>query len=441
MDYISKVKLMKRQNLLLAGILLFIILTFSFSSLQAQENARNRILIRTGWDVETYGDLAAIPAIYRSIQRFVPSTEVIIWPYEMNDDLRALLEKSFTQLKLVEGVINEAGEPTTEELKKAFETSNLFLYAAGIYRKIDWTGQDPEGTETASISYCRKMNIPYVIYGLGEIPGTQEIQTAFMNILSGASLSFVTESKSAGQIKDLKLKIENLKSGPNPLFAFDLKNDTGARNYIEDSGIVDHDFIAVNFKNTGHSETNVDSPVKKILFILNNWAQSTDHLILLISDSRDDIDYMKKIYDDLPETLKSKTIVFDAVFSPDMISSVLEKSRIAVAMSPYPLFSALLADIPILHLADWDDNTDGQVFIDLGLKDYVMEIKITSEQDLLNALVNIDDSYVKALIETNKSHNEVLKELQESFQDIYQILMKINPVPKEKDKKPKKAKE
>jgi hypothetical protein len=431
----------RRDFLILAGSLLFILLSINCSFSQAQENARNSILLRTGWDVETYGDLAAIPAIYRSIQRFVPKTEVIIWPSEMTDELRSLLETGFTQLKMVEGEINEAGEPTTEELKEAFESSNLFLYAAGVHRKIDWTGNDPEGTETTSISYCRKMNIPYVIYGLGEIPETQEVQTAFMNILNGASLSFVTESRSAGQIKDLKLKIENLKSGPSPLFAFDMKNDTGARNYIEDSGIVDHDFIAVNFRNTSHSETDDDSPVKKILFILNNWAQSTDHLILLIADSREDIEYMKKIYGDLPETVKSKTIVFDAVFSPDMISSVLEKSRITIAMSPYPLFSALLTDIPIFHLADWNYNTDGQIFIDLGLKDYVMDINSTPEQDLLKAMVNINDSYVKALIETNKSHNEVLKELQESFQNISQILLKINPVPKGKEKKPKKTKE
>lgn len=426
---------MKRQFLHRTGILVFVLLTFSFSVLQAQQQARNRILLRTGWDSETYGEMASIPALYRSIQRYVPETEVIIWPYEMTDELKALLEKSFTKLDLVEGEINENGEPSTEELKEAFETSDLFLYAAGVQRRIDWTGQDPDGTETASLRYCRKMEIPYVVYGLGEIPESQEMQTGFQEILNGASLSFVMESRSEDKIKDLKLKIDNLKTGPNPLFAFDLKNDAGARNYIEASGIIDHDFIVFNFKNTSLPGSRDTTSVKKILYILDNWVQSTDHLILLLADSRQDIAYMKNIREELSEAAKNRTLVYDDVFSPDLISSVVEKSRISVAMSPYPLFPALLADIPIYHLADWDYNTDGQIFIDLGLKDLVMDINHSSEKELLEGLTEINKSYVKALIETNKSHNQVIKELQESFEEIHKLLTKIHPVPKEKNQK------
>jgi hypothetical protein len=197
--------------------------------------------------------------------------------------------------------------------------------------------------------------------------------------------------------------------------------------------------MTINFKNSGPSDQEENSPVKKIIFIIENWTKSTDHLMLLIPDTREDIDYMKKVYDNLPEPVKNKTIVFDGVFSPDLISSIVEKSRISAAMAPYPLFSALLSDIPVFHFADWKLNTDGQIFVDLGLKDYVMEIHNTSYQDLLNAISNINKSYVKALIDTNKSHNEVLKELQESFEKIHKILAKINPVTKEK--KQKKTKE
>lgn len=382
--------------------------------------------------------MASIPAIYRSIQRFVPNTEVIIWPSDMSDELRALLEKSFTQLNLIDGEIDEAGNPTTDELKEAFETSDLFLYAPGTQRLIDWTGQNPEGTETSSLTYCQKINLPYMIYGLGNIPESEEIQSSFINILNAAVLSFVTESTSENKIKNLKLKVDNLEYGPSPIFAFDLKNDTEARQYLETAGLAEQDFISIIIKNNDSPNQEANSHEKKIISILESWIQATDHYVLLIANSREDINSLQYIYEDLTESAKNKTIVFDGIFSPDFISSVLEKSRISTAMSPYPLFSALISDIPVFYFADWKLNTDGQAFIDLGLKDYVMDINNSSDKDLLKAMLDINESYVKALLDTNKSSKEALKELQDSFDKIYRILTKINPVPKEKKTKKKK---
>ena len=66
---------------------------------------------------------------------------------------------------------------------------------------------------------------------------------------------------------------------------------------------------------------------------------------------------------------------------------------------------------------------------ELGFESYPYEF------DVVDKLSEIDDKYVKALIETNKSNEDTNEKLQRSFDDIYRQLLKINPITKEKKKK------
>jgi hypothetical protein len=144
---------------------------------------------------------------------------------------------------------------------------------------------------------------------------------------------------------------------------------------------------------------------------------------------------MKNMYEELSEGARKRTVVYDGDFSPDLVSSIMEKSRIATGMSPYLLFSALQSDIPIFHLADSQEANDGQTFIDLGLKDYVMDIRKADQKELLKSLQDIDESYLNALLDINKSNKDMTSELEKSFGEIHRILTKIKPIRKEKKKK------
>jgi hypothetical protein len=123
--------------------------------------------------------------------------------------------------------------------------------------------------------------------------------------------------------------------------------------------------------------------------------------------------------------------------APDLLSSIYEKSRITAAMSAYPLTSALLSDIPVFHFNDLSLDSTGQIFVDLGLKHYVADTRNNSKEKLLEMLFEINKSYVKALLDINKAHKEVTKQLEQSFGDIHKLLVKINPPPKKKEQKKK----
>lgn len=427
-------KIARRYFIRTGGSIFLTYPLFSFSKFNLFQTGRNRILLRTSWGTDTFGDLACIPAVYRSIQRFIPNTEVLIWPDKINDDLRAMLEKNFTSLNLVTGEINASGEPDTPELQEAFKSADLFLYIPGTRKKIDWAGKG-HGTETWSLDYCQQTDLPYVIYGLGDIPDASEEQTAFIKKMNASALTFVTESISEGKIKNLKTKIDNLKTGPDPLFAFDLKDDTGARHFLEDNGLADQNFIVVKTMLEIRSDTENTVTEEKIIFLLENWIKSTDHSILLIDDAEEGTDQFDRIYGNLPEPVKSRIVLHRGMLAPDLMSSILEKSRIVAAMSAYPLYPALMSDIPVYCFADLSSDSTGQIFLDLGLKDAVAEIRRISGEELLAKLSEINESYVKALLDINKAQKEISKQLEQSYGEINKLLEKINPSPKKKEPK------
>jgi len=423
----------RRDFIKITGSLVVTCSFFNFSDLKILQNNRNRILLRSGWSTDSYSDLAVIPAAYRSIQRFVPNTEVMVWPFTMNEILNSLLENNFTNINLINGTINDQGEPTTEELKKAFDSAHMLMYVTCPNKNIDWAGTDPSAIETASIEYCIKNNIPYILYGIGDIPEATETQSAMQNKLNKAILTFIMDSTTEDILKDNKIK--NLQLAPPIIFGFDLKNDNDARKYISDLGLSNKTFIVVNLYSNGNNIPQKNTAINKIVYLIENWIQKTEHFILLIPEKSADVEILSNVYNQLSNTAKEKTKLITEDISPDMVSSIVEKSRIATGMSPYLLFSAMQVGIPIYHYSDWSVSNSGQSLIDLGLKDFVIDIEKVSENEFVDKLSEIDDKYVKALIETNKSNEDTNEKLQRSFDDIYRQLLKINPITKEKKKK------
>ncbi len=424
----------RRDFLKLTGSLAVTIPLFSFSDLKIQQNNRNRILIRTGWRTDSYGDLASIPAVYRSIQRFVPNTEVILWPFSRNETLNSLLESNFTQINFVNGTINDKGEPSTEDLKKAFESAHLFLYVPGPQKKIDWTGNEADGIETTSIEYCIANNVPYVVYGIGEIPETTEAQSAMNDKLNRANLTFITDSRTEDILKDLKIKINNLRMSPDIIFAFDLKNDVDARKYLSDLGLTNQTYIIINIYTNFDNVPPIDTSIGKIVNLIENWILRTGHNILMVPEKSADVNILNTVYSQLSDPAKEKTKIFTGDISPDLISSIIEKSRITTGMSPSLLFSAIQADIPIFHYSEWGSSNERQSFLDVGLKSCVVNLEVITDNEFFDGLSEIDHKYVKALLETNKSNEVTITKLQQSFDNIHRQLLKINPVIKEKKK-------
>jgi hypothetical protein len=405
-----------------------------------QEVTYPKILFRVGWNNNDNNELALIPALYRIAQKTILKTEFYLWLGESDEKLMEMLNKNFTTLKMVTGEIDDSGQPTTDELKNILSESDLFFYSPGTSNEVDWSGKSKDGVETRSLQYCLDNGISYALLGLGEIPEEEETVDRFLKIANGAEFVYSTSSTTDKLLKDKNIKIPKIQTAPNPLFGFDLRDDTPSRNVLQEYYLLDKDFLAVDFKAHGITSEKLEEYSRKVIDLITRWVRETDKNVFILPNNDADVDYtVKNIYNPLPEDIKAKVAVSKERLMPDMAASIYEKSRIVCGMSLFPSISAINSGNPIMFLSPVNVNTRAKTIEDMGLKNSIQDLDSRSEEELTEVLLEIDDKYLNGIIESDKAREYANRKLADQFDEINRFINKI-VIKKENEKKKEKKK-
>ncbi len=408
-----------------------------------QEVTYPKILFRVGWNNTDNNELALIPALYRIAQKTILRTEFYLWLSKSDEKLMEMLDKNFTSLKMVTGDIDDSGQPTTDELKEILFESDLFFYTPGFSTNVDWTGKSKEGVETRSLQYCLDNGINYALLGIGDIPDEPESRDRFLKIANGAEFVYSTSSVTDRQLKDKNIKISKIQTAPNPLFGFDLRDDTGSRKVLQGFYLIDKDFLTVDFKAHGIPSEKLTEYSKKVIDLITRWVKENDKNVLLLPNNDADVEYtVKNIYNPLPEEVKAKVAISEERLMPDMAASIYEKSRVVVGMSLFPAISGINSGNPIMFLSPVDVEMRAKTIEDIGLKNSIQDLDSRSEEELAEVLFEIDDKYLNSIIESDKAREYAGKKLLAQFDEINRFINKIaskkeNEKNKEKKKKGK----
>ena len=408
-----------------------------------QEVTYPKILFRVGWNNTDNNELALIPALYRIAQKTILRTEFYLWLSKSDEKLMEMLDKNFTSLKMVTGDIDDSGQPTTDELKEILFESDLFFYTPGFSTNVDWTGKSKEGVETRSLQYCLDNGINYALLGIGDIPDEPESRDRFLKIANGAEFVYSTSSVTDRQLKDKNIKISKIQTAPNPLFGFDLRDDTGSRKVLQGFYLIDKDFLTVDFKAHGIPSEKLTEYSKKVIDLITRWVKENDKNVLLLPNNDADVEYtVKNIYNPLPEEVKAKVAISKERLMPDMAASIYEKSRVVVGMSLFPAISGINSGNPIMFLSPVDVEMRAKTIEDIGLKNSIQDLDSRSEEELAEVLFEIDDKYLNSIIESDKAREYAGKKLLAQFDEINRFINKIaskkeNEKNKEKKKKGK----
>lgn len=413
---------------------------FSFKT-NFQEETYPKILFRLGWNNTDNNDLALIPALYRLAQKTIQKTEFYLWLGESDEKLMEMLKKNFTSLKMVTGDIDETGQPTTDELKSALTESDLFFFSPGAASHVDWSGKDDTGIETRSLQFCLDNGISYALLGLGEIPEEKETLDRLLKIANGAQFVYNTSSSIDKLLKDKDIKIPKMQTLPNPLFAFDLRDDTGSRKVLKEFYLQDKDFLTVDFKIKGLSPEKLSEYSRKVVDLISTWIKETDKHVLLLPNSEADIEYtVKNIYNPVPDELKTKVAISKERPMPDLAASIYEKSRIVCGMSLFPACSTIRSGNPVMFLTPADVNASAKTIEDMGLKNSIQDLDSRSEEELSEVLLEIDKKYLNGIIESDKAREYANKKLMDQFDEINRFINKIASKRESEKKKDNKKK-
>ncbi len=122
---ISAASVSRRYVLRAAGALFF------HRSAAAKPDRSPRILLRSSWQSVNIGDVGHTPGALCLLQEHFPEAEITLWPGRLGHGSRELLTKNFPKLTIAEGTLDENNKPTTPELSKAWDESDLYLSGSG----------------------------------------------------------------------------------------------------------------------------------------------------------------------------------------------------------------------------------------------------------------------------------------------------------------------
>lgn len=92
-----------------------------------------RVLVRSAWQSVNIGDIAHTPGALRLLERHFPDAEIVLWPRSLEFGARELLVQAFPQVRLVDGVIDREGKPSTPELTRAFADCDVAVHASAAH--------------------------------------------------------------------------------------------------------------------------------------------------------------------------------------------------------------------------------------------------------------------------------------------------------------------
>lgn len=83
---------------------------------------KKTILLCSSWQTFNIGDIAHTPGVLSVFERFLPDVKVILWPHDVGNGVKEMLERRFPNVPIVQ---------TNEEVQNAFREADLFVHGSG----------------------------------------------------------------------------------------------------------------------------------------------------------------------------------------------------------------------------------------------------------------------------------------------------------------------
>ena len=186
----------------------------------------SRILLRSSWQTVNIGDIAHTPGVLSLLERYLPETEVYLWPSHLDNGVDQLLLSRFPKLKIVQGA---------ESLKAAFDLCDFLLHSSGASLVA----------ERDVVRWHEATGKPYGIYGITLPPKRSSSTVATppaavaktIDVLSNARFVFFRDSKSLQYAIESGCTCPVMEFGPDGAFACDLRDEEKAEAFLQEHGL------------------------------------------------------------------------------------------------------------------------------------------------------------------------------------------------------------
>jgi Polysaccharide pyruvyl transferase. len=352
------------------------------------------ILLRSSWQTVNIGDVAHTPGLLRTLQRFYPRAEVVLWPCNLDRGAREMMLRHFPDLRIVEGTLDSGGKPGNAELAALWDRADFFLHGSGP-GMVAWA---------AAGAWHRTTGKPFGYFGVTtDSPGAER-----MAVAAHADFVLTRDTISLTHLEKAGLRGPHTEFCPDATFACDLRDDEAGDRSLAEEGLKEKRFVCMiprlrytprhivyNQPRTADDERRdavneqyAEKDHAKMREAAIRVVRETDMDVYLCPEMTYQLDLMDDLlFNPLPDDVKPRVHVRRRYWLPDEAASVYARAASVVSFECHSPILALRQGTPVIHLRQPTDTIKGQMWRDVGLSDYLLEIDEVSGTDVAEVLL------------------------------------------------------
>lgn len=389
------------------------------------------ILLRSAWQTVNIGDIAHTPGVLRLLEQHLPEASVILWPGSLDRGVEPLLRRRFPKLRVVRDAAGwrsprpRSDDPTIEE---AIGEADLMMHgsAANLGARADLERWD------------KQTGKPYGAYGvtlgstIGIADGRPDFPPELRRVLDGAAFIFTRETTSLNEVRRLGLRRPVLDFAPDGTFALDLRDDRAARRFLRGHDLKPGTFLCAvpRLRITPYweihperkmaaeeiawrkavNEKYAEADHAKLREALTIWVRETGLKVLVCPEMTYEVGMIRPfVFDPLPGDVKRRVVPMDRYWLTDEAASVYRAARAVVSMECHSPIIANANGRPGVYLRQPTDTWKGQMYPDLGLGDWKIELETTTGREIGERLLKIHNDYDGALALADNAAREAAR--------------------------------
>jgi polysaccharide pyruvyl transferase WcaK-like protein len=399
-----------------------------------------QILLRGSWQTENIGDIAHTPGILRLFEQHLPEVVITLWPGQLNRNVEPLLRRRFPKLRIVRDGAWRNPNPRADDptLEAAMREADLMVHGSG----------SGLGAQADLWRWHEQTGKPYGIYGTS--PGTRfatddprpDFSPALRRTLEGAAFVFTRETRSLAAMREAGIRCAVSGFAPDSTFALDLRNDAAASALMGKLGLEPDKFICaiprlritpywetremppdeVTFKKAVN-EKYAEADHAKLREAITQWVRKTGNKVLLCPEMVYELQLLKPLlFDPLPGDVKPKVVMMDRYWLTDEAASVYRHARAVISFECHSPIMAIVNNRPAFYLRQPHDTWKGQMYRDIGLKEWIFEIEETTGETIARALLEVHRNYAAAQRQRRQAMQYVAQRQRETMQVVRKTL-------------------
>ena len=385
------------------------------------------LLITSGWQDVNIGDIAHTPGLIGLLRKRLPKAKIILWKKSKSQMVEDMLNKYYPEVKIIHGAVNKESEPQSDEVKQAFKEADFFLHGSG-----------PSVVASDYLqAWDKQTGKPFGIFGVT----TQNVTPALKDLLVKAAFIFTRETASIEKLKEAGVAGPHIAFAPDATFVLEIHDPVKANDFIKANQLESRKFICViprlrvtpyykiRSNNAGWTEQRIrevdelndkwkEIDHAKVREAMVAWVRTTGNKIVVCPEMTYQVDIIDELLvNPLPDDVKP-FVVKHGYWLPDEAASLYAQAHTVLSYECHSPIIAAANGTPAFYLRQPEDTIKGQMYYDLGLKDWTFEINETTGKQITERLMEIHKNYNAARKNVKTSIGKVNQQYDAAFEVI-----------------------